>query len=156
MRHALLATVLIGFWLALSGIYTPLLLGFGVASVALVVWLTHRLDQADAMPIRLRPTTGLFRYLAWLAVCLVKANIEVSRRILDPRRPIEPVWEAIDVDVDSPLQKTLYANSITLTPDTLVTNIPESNRFMVHALWPAGITWLREGEMQRRIRQTGI
>lgn len=156
MRHALLATALTGFWLVLSGIYTPLLLGFGALSVALVLWLTYRLDQADGTPIALRPTFALLRYLAWLAVRLVKANIEVSRRILDPRHPVKPVWQAIDTRVDGPLQKTLYANSITLTPDTLVTNIPENDRFMVHALWPESITWLREGEMQRRVRQTGI
>jgi multicomponent Na+:H+ antiporter subunit E len=69
--------------------------------------------------------------------------------------PIEPVWARLDTAVGTPLQKTLYANSITLTPGTLTTDV-EADHFLVHALSPEGIEDLRRGEMERRIRRLGI
>ena len=156
MAHPLLALGLIGFWLLLSGHYTALLIGLGGVSVILILWLMGRLDQADGARVRLRPTTGLLRYLPWLFGQVVRANIEVSRRILDPRLPIEPVWQTLEVDLDSDLQTTLYANSITLTPDTFTLRIRDDGHFVVHALWPESIAALRAGEMQRRVKQTRI
>ena len=156
MAHPLLALGLIAFWLLLSGHYTALLLSLGGISVLLVIWLIGRLDKADNTSVRVSLTPALLRYLVWLFAQVIKANIEVSRRILNPKLPITPVWKALEVDVDSDLQKTLYANSITLTPDTFTTHITDDGRFMVHALWPEAIEGLQEGEMQRRVKQTGI
>ena len=156
MGHPLLAAALVGFWLLLSGHYTPLLLGLGAFSVVLVMWLVKRLDTADQSVVRLRFTPGLLRYLVWLFGQVIQANIDVSKRILHPKLPITPVWKPLDVEVDSDLQKTLYANSITLTPDTFTTHIEEDGRFMVHALWPESIEGLREGNMQRRVTDTRI
>jgi multicomponent Na+:H+ antiporter subunit E len=155
MAHPLLALTLLGFWLLLSGHYTPLLLTLGVLSTLLVVWLLSRLDRADGQPLYLGSIPRLGRYLVWLFGQVVLANIAVSKRILDPRLPIQPVWHPLDVEVDSDLQKTLYASSVTLTPDTFTTHI-EDGRLMVHALWPESIDSLREGEMQKQVRRTGI
>ena len=156
MAHPLLALGLIGFWLLLSGHYTALLIALGGGSVLLILWLMDRLDKADGSPVRMRPTLGLLRYLVWLFGQVIKANIEVARRILDPRLPINPVWQTIEVELDSDLQKTLYASSITLTPDTFTMHIRDDGSFMVHALWPESIEALRTGEMQRRVQQTRI
>jgi len=155
MTHPLLALALMGFWLLLSGHYTPLLLTLGGVSVLLVLWLVKQLDQIDDQPLFLRSIPSLARYLLWLFGQVVQANIDVSKRILDPRLPIQPVWQALDIEVDSNLQKTLYASSVTLTPDTFTTHI-EDGRLMVHALWPESIDGLREGGMQNRVRKTGI
>ena len=94
-------------------------------------------------------------YWLWLMQCVVKANIDVARRIWDPDMPISPRWERLDVEVSTPLEKTLYANSITLTPGTLTTDVHDDH-FMIHSLSREGIADLREGEMERRIRRLGI
>ena len=156
MAHPLLALGLIVFWLLLSGHYTALLIGLGGGSVLLILWLMGRLDEADGTRVRLRPTPGLLRYLPWLFGQVVRANLEVSRRILDPRLPVKPVCHNLEVDLDSDLQKTLYANSITLTPDTFTLQIRDDGRFLVHALHPGSIEALRGGAMQRRVQQTRI
>jgi len=57
--------------------------------------------------------------------------------------------------VATPLEKTLYANSITLTPGTLTTDVCDDH-FLIHALSQEGIDELREGEMERRIRRIGL
>ena len=155
MRNVPILTVLGVFWLLLSGHYTPLLLGLGLASVLLVVWFQRRMDRIDQEPIRLRPGFGLLLYLGWLFWSVIKANIDLARRIWDPKLPVEPLWTRLDTQVTTPLEKTLYANSITLTPGTLTTDVRDDH-FMIHALSQEGIDELREGEMERRIRRLGL
>ncbi|MEJ2321564.1 MAG: Na+/H+ antiporter subunit E [Gammaproteobacteria bacterium] len=64
-------------------------------------------------------------------------------------------WQRLDTSVSTPLEKTLYANSITLTPGTLTTDVREDH-FMIHSLSPEGIEELRKGEMEKRIRRLGV
>lgn len=156
MTYPALTLALVAFWLVLSGHYQALLLELGALSVALVVWITFRLSLAGNLGNRLSPSLALFRYLGWLMAQAVKANIAVSRRVLDPKLPVEPCVKWVDVNVDSDLQRTLYANSVTFTPDTLVLRIDDDGRFLVHALWPESLEQFTEGEMQQRIRNTGI
>jgi len=94
-------------------------------------------------------------YLLWLMWQVVLSNIDLVRRIWDPTLPIRPTWERLDIEVTSTLAKTLYANSITLTPGTLTTDVREDH-FMVHSLSPEGIEDLRKGEMERQIKRLGI
>ena len=155
MRNLPILAVLGVFWLLLSGHYTPLLLGLGLASVLLVVWFQRRMDRIDQEPIGLRPGFGLLLYLGWLFWSVIKANIDLARRIWDPKLPVEPLWTRLDTQVTTPLEKTLYANSITLTPGTLTTDVRDDH-FVIHALSQEGIDELREGEMERRIRRLGL
>jgi multicomponent Na+:H+ antiporter subunit E len=86
---------------------------------------------------------------------VVLSNIDVARRIWNPALPIRPCWQRLDTTVSTPLEKTFYANSITLTPGTLTTDVREDH-FMIHSLTPEGIEELRKGEMEKRIRRLGI
>ena len=155
MHYAIAVLILCGFWLVLSGHFSPLLLSLGGVSALLATWFLRRMDRADHESVWMRPTPRLLSYFLWLLWCVIKANIDVARRIWHPDMPIEPVWARLDTAVGTPLQKTLYANSITLTPGTLTTDV-EADHFLVHALSPEGIEGLRRGEMQRRIRRLGI
>jgi multicomponent Na+:H+ antiporter subunit E len=95
------------------------------------------------------------RYFGWLLWQVVLSNIDVARRIWNPSLPIRPTWQRLDTEVTTPLEKTLYANSITLTPGTLTTDVREDH-FMIHSLTPEGIEELRKGEMERRIKRLRI
>ena len=155
MHYLLVAITLYLFWLLLSGHFTLFFLVLGGLSVALVVWLLRRMDRTDGRPITLHPSLGLFGYAGWLLKCVVQSNIDVATRIWDPALPIRPSWGRLDTKVSSSLEKTLYANSITLTPGTLTTDVRDDH-FLVHSLTQEGIAELREGEMERRIRRLGI
>ncbi len=155
MYYLIVAIMLAVFWMLLSGYFTALLLSFGVLSVALVVWLVARMDRADNERRIIYPTPRLIGYWGWLLWAVVKANIDVAKRIWHPDLPIDPNWSRLETKVSTPLEKTFYANSITLTPGTLTTNVNEDH-FMVHALSQDGIRELREGEMERRILRLGI
>ena len=155
MHYLLVSLTLYLFWLILSGHFSSLLLSLGVLSALLSTWLLWRMDRVDKTPVGLLPSLALLNYGFWLLWELVKANINVARRIWDPALPVEPGWARLPVNVSSPLQKVLYANSITLTPGTLTADVLEDH-FLVHHLTREGIEELREGEMERRIRRTGI
>jgi multicomponent Na+:H+ antiporter subunit E len=155
MPYLFTVIILSAFWLLLSGHFTALLISFGAVSVALVVWFLTRMDKADGQPATLDPTPKIMSYWVWLLWAVVKANIDVVKRIWNPDLPIEPQWARLDTKVSTRMEKTLYANSITLTPGTLTTDVGDDH-FMVHALSQEGIDELREGEMERRIRDLGI
>ena len=129
-----LALVLACVWVLLSGIISPLLLGFGLASSLAVAWLAARADRRDGEPIPFALRIGrLARYLLWLAWEIVKSNVDVSRRILSPGLPIAPAVRWLPASQRSELGRVVYANSITLTPGTLSINLRDG-WVEVHAL----------------------
>lgn len=152
MRYLTISTILCLFWVLLSGHLTPLLLGLGVVSVLLVVWLVRRMDQVDGEASWAILSLDLFLYTLWLLWCVIKASIDVVRCVWNPALPICPSWTRLDTEIQTPLKKTLYANSITLTPGTLTTNAHEDH-LVVHSLDQRCLADLHKGEMERRIRR---
>lgn len=68
------------------------------------------------------PLWSLPRLLAYLPVFLknlVLANLDVARRVLSPRLPINPGIVRVQTDLEAPYQRLMLANSITLTPGTI-------------------------------------
>ena len=150
IRSLSLGATLFGLWLLLSGHFEPLLLILGLASVALVVWIAHRMDVIDheGHPIGLTPRILL--YWPWLIWEIVKANIDVMRRILDPALPISPTVVRVPASQKTELGTVIYANSITLTPGTVTIDL-EGNDLIVHAFSEDGAIALESGEMDRRV-----
>lgn len=155
LQYLILAPVLFVFWLLLSGHYTPFFFTLGVISVAIVLWLQYRMDKVDQEPPALKMSLGIIQYGLWLAYCVLKSNMDVAKRIWDPKLPISPVWERLDIEVKTPREKAIYANSITLTPGTLTTDVKEDH-FLIHTLTPEGMEELKQGEMEQRIKRLGV
>ena len=137
-------------WLLLSGIYTGLLLGFGVLSCLLVVAVCRRMNivNPEGHPSHLIP--GLLRYIPWLLWAIVKANIDVARRIVHPRLPIAPRVIRVAASQKTHLGQVMYANSITLTPGTVTIETDEGT-IAVHALTRETAEDVRSGDMDRRV-----
>lgn len=152
MRYLKLAVILAGFWFLLSGHIGTLLLTLGLVSAVFVAWMIARMDQQDEAPVLLVNSTELLRYMGWLLWQVAVANVDVARRIWAPSLPIQPAWRKISVKLKQPLTKTIYANSITLTPGTVTTEVGE-DYFIVHALNASGIDELQAGEMESRVRR---
>lgn len=150
-RRTLLQTLaLFVLWLALSGHFDPLLLTLGGFSALAVALLTRRMNAADPAPPALLPGWRLLTYLPWLAVQVVRSNLDVVRRILHPRLPIEPAVIDARASQRTALGRAVYANSITLTPGTVSIDL-EGDIIRVHALGQKQVAELRGGEMDRRI-----
>jgi multicomponent Na+:H+ antiporter subunit E len=75
--------------------------------------------------VRLEPKAGvsLAAYLGAFFPALVRANIDVARRVLSPSLPINPAVVEARTELESSLGKLLLANSITLTPGTLSVDV---------------------------------
>ncbi len=146
-----LFVLLFGSWLLWSGHYTPMLIGFGLASCALVLLLSHRMGIVDeeGFPVHLAPR--ILRYLPWLAVEVVKSNLELARRVLDPRLPIGPEIVELESSQRTDLGRATYANSITLTPSTVTIEAESDGAFVVHAISPEAAADLRSGEMDAQV-----
>lgn len=153
-----LGATLFGFWLALSGHYTPLLLSFGVGSCVLVVYLAHRLDVIDHEGAPLHVALPVLLYLPWLMKEIFVANIEVAKVILDPKLPISPRIVVFHGSQQTDLGRAIYANSITLTPGTITTGV-EGQEFQIHALRAADLQTDEEQQMDvrcTRVERTAV
>ena len=153
MRHTIsLSFVLALFWLANSGHYTALLLSFGIGSIALAVYVAHRMDVIDheAQPLHL--TTKIPGYILWLTKEIVLSNLQVVKYIWLGNNSISPTFATITVSQQSDMGKVIYANSITLTPGTVTVEM-EGDKFLVHSLLEPSIEDLKAGEMDRRVSE---
>lgn len=149
MRHLVaFAITLIALWLALSGLFKPVLLGLGLVSAGLVLWLSHRMDVlgAEHDPV-LMFSWRLPVYWAWLLWQIAVSNIQVAGCVLRPRR-INPQVIEVRVTQDTPVARVTYANSVTLTPGTVTLSLGE-DRMQVHALHQASADSLKSGDMAR-------
>jgi multicomponent Na+:H+ antiporter subunit E len=144
-----LGTILFGFWLALSGHYTPLLLGLGVGSCVLVVYLAHRMDVIDHEGVPFDVSVAFLLYLPWLMKEIFIANLQVAKVILDPKLPISPRMVVFHGSQQTDLGRVIYANSITLTPGTITTGV-EGQEFQIHALRAADLETDEEQQMDIR------
>ena len=89
--HALyFGAVLFAVWLLLSGHYTPFILILGLASCVAVIAITQRMEVIDHEGHPVHLTWRALLYWPWLIVEIVKANIDVAKRILFPSIGISP------------------------------------------------------------------
>jgi multicomponent Na+:H+ antiporter subunit E len=144
-----LGAVLYGFWISLSGHYTPLLLSLGALSCVLVVYLSMRMEVVDPEGVPLHVAGRFLAYLPWLMKEVFVANVVVAKLILHPKMPISPrmvVWHGSQ---DTDLGRAIYANSITLTPGTITTGV-HGHEFQIHALNAADLETGEEEAMDTR------
>ncbi len=151
--HAIsLGIVLAVVWLLLSGHYEPLILALGLASCVVVVAITRRMDLIDHEGHPIHLTGRVVGYWPWLVWEIVKANIDVAKRVLAPRMAISPTLVRLSASQKSDLGLVIYANSITLTPGTVSVDV-EPGEILVHALSRDAARELEDGEMDRRVSQ---
>lgn len=150
LRTISLFLLLLGTWLLMSGIYTPLMISFGVISCALVTFIARRMDVIDeeGHPVQLGPR--IIRYWLWLLLEIFKANIDVAKCVFSPGKYLNPSFFRTRFSQKSDLAKVIYANSITLTPGTTTIEIDDDS-FLVHALTKEGADGVKSGDMDQRV-----
>lgn len=145
-----LYAALFGIWLLLSGIFDPFFLSLAAVSCALIVYLARRMDLIDHEGVPVHVSWRFALYLPWLVWQIVLANVDVFRRIVDPRLPIDPELRWVPADQKTDLCRAIFANSITLTPGTVSTDV-DSGRIRVHAIDQSGLDELEAGAMNARV-----
>lgn len=151
MRYISFVLLLVLFWITLSGHFEPLLLALGAVSVLLTAFLSHRMNIIDheSYPLHLSLKFPIYYY--YLFGEIVKANIDVIKRILSREKtPISPQMIEIPRSQLTDLGAVIYANSITLTPGTVTIKLSEES-LTVHALSKEVADDLATGTMSKEI-----
>lgn len=152
MRQLSLFIALFLFWLALSGHFTPFLVGAGVVCSIVCVLVAHRMGAADGEAHPLPLFGRALSYFPWLIWEICKSCWAVTKIIVDPRLPISPTLTHVKASQRTTVGIATYANSITLTPGTITTAV-KGDTLTVHALVRDGAIDLEGGGMDVRVTQ---
>lgn len=153
MRHLFMLVVMFVVWLLWSGHYSlenTLILILGVFSCVLVVYMAGRMNILDEEGHPIHLATRLVVYIPWLVWAIIKANIDVAKRILSPSLPIDPCMVRIKATQKTDLSRVIFANSITLTPGTVSVDLVGDD-ILIHALTREAAEDVQSGDMDRRV-----
>lgn len=131
--HGLFLFILIFLlWMMLCGSLDPAEMITGLV-VAAVVTLASRPHLSLFSGLRLSPSAILpfLTYLGIFLVALIRANLDMARRVLSPSLPLRPGVVEVKTELKSSLGRLILANSITLTPGTLTVDL-QANSILVH------------------------
>lgn len=150
VRTVIMGIATFAVWLLWSGHYTPLLLIFGVVSCVFVLLVARPMGLLDEEGVPFHLLLRLITYIPWLVWEIIKANIDVALKIVNPSLPISPRLIRVRASQCTDLGRVIYANSITLTPGTVTCDADEEE-FVVHALTKAAADDVISGGMDRRV-----
>ena len=149
MKSISLFIILLILWLLMSGHYTFLITTLGVLSCIFCVCLAKRAKLIDDEGLPLIFFPRLTNYLLWLFREIVNSNISTAKAIITGK--INPEIFTVKVSQISEVGKVTYANSITLTPGTVTTQI-NKNTFEIHALNSDFGDDVRSGQMDKKVK----
>ncbi len=124
-RRFVVATIILFIiWLLLVGTFNFSEIFVGFLVVVFTVWLSSsHLSFLDDIKFHWATPLFLLRYLGVFLLALLRANIDMARRVLSPSLPINPAVVEVKTQLQSSLGKLILANSITLTPGTLTVDV---------------------------------
>ncbi len=129
-----LAIALALYWLTLSGyLDNGLILTLGGISIALVLGMCARMGILDEETVPYLHLLKTLSYFSWLFKEIVKANFQVVKAVLSPDLEVSPTMVKIPSTPETEIGKTMFGNSITLTPGTVTVEMSE-DEILVHAL----------------------
>ena len=135
-------------WLLLSGHYDPLLLTLGVLSCITCLYVTWKAKFIDEEGLPLHLLIRLPIYTVWLFKEIIKANIDTAKIII-LNNP-DPQNFRVKSSQKTEAGKVTYANSITLTPGTVTTEL-DGDVLEVHALSSDMADDVKSGAMDKKV-----
>lgn len=128
--------VLFLFWIILNGKATPEVVFLGIpVSSAVYLFLYQFMNLSPKRErVVFKSLWGAVKYLVFLTIEVIKANLATARMILNFEEEPEPVLVKFDSKLQTGTGNTALANSITLTPGTITVDVDHQNGFLVHAL----------------------
>jgi multicomponent Na+:H+ antiporter subunit E len=96
----------------------------GMIAAVLTAWLSsNHLTFIDYVKFSSAMPVHIALYLKVFFIALIKANIDMVRRILSPDLLMNSVMVQVKTELKSPLGKLLLANSMTLSAGTLTVDV---------------------------------
>src|SRR6056297_805160 len=119
------------FWLAYTSnlIFEDMLVGL-VLSFLLSLFTYKSFSSLNSEKNLLVRFINTIKYIPLFIIEMIKANIDVARRVINPKLLINPGIVKVKTDLESDYAKLFLANSITLTPGTLTMDVIEDNLYI--------------------------
>lgn len=128
LLNVLLALV----WVALTADFTPSNFYVGFILTYLLLGLLQPTLGTSNYFDRVR---AIFNFILFFLWELILANLRVAVIVLSPRLRVRPGIVAIYLDAETPIEITLLANLITLTPGSLSLDVSTDRRVLyLHAI----------------------
>jgi multicomponent Na+:H+ antiporter subunit E len=119
-------------WLLLNWTINPVNIVIGaVLSLLMSIIFCSKCSVFEGINLTPKAFIYTFIYLFVFIIALIKANIDVTRRILSPKMSINPGVVKVKTKLKSKMARLILANSITLTPGTFTIQV-EEDTFYVH------------------------
>jgi multicomponent Na+:H+ antiporter subunit E len=120
-----LATFLVLFvsYLLLAGFTLDEVIVGAIVSLILSLIITNMVSYKVDVKLPIRLVLFLVLYVPIFLLELIKSNLNVALRVVNPKLPIHPGFVKVQTALTGDFQKLLLANSITLTPGTLSVDI---------------------------------
>jgi multicomponent Na+:H+ antiporter subunit E len=131
--HNLIYVLLLGLWLVFAERFSLEVLFTGVFGVILVALINKKLIEKVRLSLGLRSIPYFFEYFFILLFEIIKANLHVALLVLSPKPKLSPSFVRHKISLKSDLNRTILANSITLTPGTLTVSM-EDDVMLIHCL----------------------
>lgn len=120
---------------------------FGAPAVLLGLYILTLLPQGQGW--RLAPV-AVVRFAGWFAVQAVLGAVDVARRALSPRMPLNPGFRSWRTGLPEGTPRVVLANAVTLLPGTLSAEV-EGQRLVVHLLDCRADLSAEIGQLETRI-----
>ncbi|MEN8223200.1 MAG: Na+/H+ antiporter subunit E [Acidobacteriota bacterium] len=124
MRILVSTTILFFLWMILTQSFHPQELFTGIIVSAIIALISPSVAGERAKNwFNPKRYFYLIIYLFYFIWEMIKSNIDVAKRVLNPKLPINPGIVKVKTKLKSRSGKLALANSITLTPGTLTVDI---------------------------------
>ena len=123
--------LLFGLWLLLTSLASEELLTGAVLSFLTALFFNRFAVYFEG--VRLTPKALVFLpyYLIVFIIEMIKSNIDVALRVINPALPINPGVVEVKTGLQSDIGKLILANSITLTPGTMTVDV-KGDKLFIH------------------------
>lgn len=119
------------FWLAYTTSLKLENLLIGIIFSALLSLFTYQsFSQQKSDNNIFKRLTSFLTYIPVFIFEMIKANIDVAYRVINPSLPINPGIVKITTNLKSDYAKLFLANSITLTPGTLTVDVIDNDLYI--------------------------
>ena len=127
----LLFLFLMIFWILLTGFQIQELIIGSVVDLIVTLIFLHKSNLFSEFRLSLKSFLLSLIYIFVFLKELIKSNLDVAFRVLNPKLPIKPGIVRVKTKLKSKLGRIILANSITLTPGTLTVETRDDT-FYIH------------------------